>query len=415
MNSISIISTKSIRIAASFLMATILFVGIAATASADTFYVSNSGNDFRDRATATNRNTPWKTIQRALNSAFPSDTVVVLRGTYYGHVRFPRSGRSGAPITLTTENRDDVQIIGSFLGEDISHIVVQGFDLSNRRTDGPTSKGISFNRTHHVTIRDNRVHDCRGGGISVDQSDWILIEWNIVHHNAFWDPGQHSGISVYQAQHRAEDSGAFGIIIRNNTCFANENKVNNVLFNRPTDGNGIAVDDSMNLDPSGNGVTYNRRTLVTNNFSYLNGGQGIHCYQSANVFVRNNTTYKNLRSFDFGGEVSISSSANCFVYNNVLFARDGKNVSLQFDSSNIWWDYNTLFNGPVFQANNGPNTTYSQPFLQPGTLRLQSRSPARDNGLTHTGLFPLDVDGQSRIVNGRIDRGAKEYSPSVDF
>lgn len=382
---------------------------------ADTFFVSPNGNDFGDRATATNRNTPWKTIQRALNSAYPGDTVVVTSGTYYGHFNMPRSGRPGEVITLRSENKEDAQIIGSITAEDVSYIAIQGFDLSNRRTDGPTTKGINFRRTHHVTIRDNRVHDCRGGGISVDQSDWILVEWNIVHHNAFWDPDQHSGISIYQAQYRGSDSGTFGIIIRNNTCFANENKVDNATFGRPTDGNGIAVDDFKNEQPGGNGVLYDRRTLITNNFSFLNGGQGIHCYLSNNIFIRNNTTYKNMKSFDFGGEVSVSESTKCFVYNNVLFARDGKNVSLQFDSTGIWWDYNTLYNGPAFQVNNGPNTTYTQPFLQPGSLRLQSRSPARDSGLTHTGLFPLDVDGQQRIINGTIDRGAKEYSSSIDF
>ncbi len=394
------------------LLLTLIFVSIS---NADTIYVSNSGSDARSRGQAQNRNTPFRTIQRGVDQAFAGDRVVVLDGTYREYVTFPRSGRRNAEIQLESENREGATIIGSIEGYDQSYIKVLGFYVSNRLLDAPQSKGIVFVRCHHITIRDNRVQGCRGGGISCDQSSWLLIEWNIAIANAFWDPGQHSGISVYQPQARGEEEAhGWGIVIRNNTSYANENKVNNVNFGRPTDGNGIVVDDTRNTDPGGNRQNYPYRILVTNNLSYLNGGGGIHCYLSDNVYIRNNTCFKNLKSFDFGGEVSISESSQCFVYNNILFARDGKNVSLQFDSDRIWWDYNILHNGPVFQAQNGPNTIYRHPLFQLNTLRIRSGSPAIDSGLTHGGLFPLDIDGQPRVTNGQIDRGATEFRWSFD-
>jgi len=384
----------------------------SSVAIADTIFVRFDGNDSRSRTQAQNESTPYKTIQKAVDQAFAGDTVVVLDGHYNEFVKMPRSGRVDEPITLRTERKEGAVLNGSIEGYDKSHIVIDGFELANWRSDAPQTKGIVFVRCHNITIRNNRVHDCRGGGISCDQSDWLLIEWNIVHHNAFWDAAQHSGISVYQPQKRGTGNH-WGIIIRNNTCFSNENKLNNVLFDRPTDGNGIVVDDFKNEDPGGNDVVYDRPSLIANNFSFFNGGQGIHCYQSNNVFIRNNTCYKNMFSFDFGGEVSISKSTNCYVYNNILLAREGKNVSLQFDSTGVWWDYNVLYNGPVFGANNGPNTIFQHPlFKNDGSLTLRSDSPAIDVGITHTGIFPLDVDGRQRVVNGRIDLGAKEFAPA---
>ena len=182
------------------LLAVLLTLILVSISNADTIYVSNSGSDARSRGQAQNRNTPFRTIQRGVDQAFAGDRVVVLDGTYREYVTFPRSGRRNAEIQLESENREGATIIGSIEGYDQSYIKVLGFYVSNRLLDAPQSKGIVFVRCHHITIRDNRVQGCRGGGISCDQSSWLLIEWNIAIANAFWDPGQHSGISVYQPQ-----------------------------------------------------------------------------------------------------------------------------------------------------------------------------------------------------------------------
>ncbi|MFK7766111.1 MAG: right-handed parallel beta-helix repeat-containing protein [Mariniblastus sp.] len=391
----------------------LLFVSVSA---ADTIYVSsNFGNDGRSRGQAQNRNTPFRTIQRGVDQAFAGDEVVVLNGNYREYVTMRRSGQRNAIITLRSENKEGAKLVGSIEGYDRSYLKIEGFDISNRLLNAPQAKGITFVRCHHLVIRDNRVHDCRGGGISCDQSSWLLIEWNIALRNAFWHPDQHSGISVYQPQARGPaESNGWGIMIRNNTSIANENKVNNPNFGRPTDGNGIAIDDSKNVQAGGNGQEYPYRTLITNNLCFLNGGQGIHCYLSNDVFIRNNTCYKDMKSFDFGGEVSISESSRCYVYNNILFARTGKNVALQFDSDVVWWDYNILYNGPTFQTQNGPNTLYTHPLFRLNTLRIRSGSPAIDSGWTHPAIFPLDIDGQPRVINGKVDRGATEFSFAFD-
>jgi len=299
------------------LLGLLLLLFVCGSVQSQTVYVAPFGVDSRTLSQASNRNTPYKTIQTALNRAPSGSTIVVLDGTYFTNANFVRNN-----VRLRSERKEGAYIVGSITANDLSFITIDGFEISNRRTDAPQTKGVQVNRCHNITVRDCRVHDCRGGGISIDQSDQILCEWNIVYRNAFFNPDQHSGISIYQPQQRTADVPGYDIRVRNNTCFANENKVNNVLFNRPTDGNGVVIDDTQNLTaPTGNGRTYPGTILVENNLCYSNGGQGVHCFQSDNVTIRSNTLFNNCKSFDFGGEVSVVRGDNVLVFNNILRAR----------------------------------------------------------------------------------------------
>lgn len=384
-----------------------LAICFANVVSAQTYYVSPNGVDSRTNAQAQNRNTPFKSIQTALNRAASGSTIVVLDGMYWGQFDFVRSN-----ITLKSERKEGAFIVGSFYAYDLSFLRIDGFEIANRRPDAPRTKGIGINFCHNVVVRDCRVHDCRGGGIAFDQSDQILCEWNIVYRNAFFNPGQHSGISVYQPQRRTDDKPGYDIIIRNNTSFSNENKLNNVLFGRPTDGNGIVVDDTQNLTaPTGNNQLYSGDILVENNLCFDNGGQGVHCFQSENVTIRNNTLYRNLRSFDFGGEVAVVRGNNVLVYNNILCANDNRNAALSFESGFVWFNFNLIHNGITPGVNNGRNTIFASPDFDPnGFFDLRSSSPAIDSALLQSGRFGLDVDGKFRMSGGGIDIGAKEYA-----
>ena len=377
----------------------------SAFCQAATFYVSPSGSDSRGRGEATNRSTPWRTIQRGVNESSGGDTVIALPGTYNEDVFIGRSGSAGNEITVKSESREAARLIGSISSNDQSYLRVDGFDVSNYSSTGLT-KGINFVRCHHVTVRDCRVRECWGGGIAFDQSDWILCEWNITHGNAFSDPNQHSGISVYQPQYRDNDARAYGIIIRNNTSFGNWNYVNNPNFGRPTDGNGIVVDDYLNGQAGGNGVPYNRMTVIENNICFNNGGQGIHCFASQNVRIRNNTCVNNVGSFDFGGEVSVSESERVYVYNNILVARSGKRAALQFDSSDFWFGFNVI-DGPQLNVPFDPSNIYGPAGFRSGSFELEPFSPAVNSGADGGDHFFLDAYGQNR-QNGALDRGAIE-------
>src|SRR5262245_21427156 len=62
-----------------------------------TYTVSTQGSD-NNPGTAQN---PWRTIQKAANTAIAGDTVLVQAGTYVERVTFPKSGSASDPITFT--------------------------------------------------------------------------------------------------------------------------------------------------------------------------------------------------------------------------------------------------------------------------------------------------------------------------
>ena len=374
-----------------------------------TFYVSPQGNDGFDEFQSQDRSTPWKTIQRALDAARAGDTVIVADGTYNERIFLNHSGTPGQDIILRAENQHGARVIGFIHGRDVSYITVEGFDVTNPN-GGLISQGIVFYSSHHISIRNNLARDSFGGGINFNQSDSILIEGNTVHGNAFFHPDAHSGISVYQPQRMADSGAEYGVIIRNNISFGNANFVPNQNFADGTvitDGNGIILDDYFNSQPSGNGVVYDRRTLVENNLVYDNGGSGIHAFLSNDIDIRNNTSGGNVLVLDNGAQISASSSNNVNIYNNVASAGPGDNAVQQLNSSNVTVHNNILW-GPTVGLTNSFNNFYNtNPRFVPGTLELASGSVGIDRGSGIDDPFSADVFNRDRLV-GRIDIGAFE-------
>ncbi len=151
--------------------------------------------------------------------------------------------------------------------------------------------------------------------------------------------------------------------------------------------------------------------LVENYLCFNNGGQGVHCYQRGNGTVRNNTLYRNMRSFEFGGEVSVVRGSNMLVYNNILCATNNRNAAIKFEGGFAWFNFNLIHSGPTPGVNNGRDSIFAPPEFDPnGFFNLRSSSPAVDAGLTQSGRFGLDVDGKYRIVGDGVDIGAKEFA-----
>ena len=84
------------------------------TLSANTYYVATNGNDSRTTTQARSISTPWLTWQKAINEAYPGDTIFVRGGVYYitgydnfvevNPLRFPvgrgRTGTRENPISF---------------------------------------------------------------------------------------------------------------------------------------------------------------------------------------------------------------------------------------------------------------------------------------------------------------------------
>ena len=98
------------------LQATLVFAilfFLAPAAWSATYYVANNGND---AASGTTLTTPFKTIQKAMNTAVAGDTVYVRGGTYREEVNVFRGGGSaGKYVNVFAYNNETPVVKGSDL------------------------------------------------------------------------------------------------------------------------------------------------------------------------------------------------------------------------------------------------------------------------------------------------------------
>lgn len=359
---------------------TILLIGlvwaVSASASlyAEDFYVSTAGDDSNPGT----RSQPFRTVSHGALALSPGDGLFVLPGIYRDEetifVRFvgpepnfefmPIVGAADA-VTRIIGIRDGGRrpvIFGNF---DVrgSFIRIAGLEIRGDREK--LDAGIGVFESHNITIKDCRIFNHGGGGIAFNQCDLVSAVGNWVGFNAFTNPNQSSGISLFQSVVRTESDRYYGAVIVNNISLGNENLTPPAPGARITDGNGIIADDFLYtqnfgvvqqamlgmVDPqSGTGIpvidfdenglpmSYSRRTLIRDNVTLHNGGRGIHAFQSDNIDIVANLSFFNLSSADltqglprdaetgdaffFNGEINLTDSQNAWVSSNFGVTRE---------------------------------------------------------------------------------------------
>ena len=148
-------------------MAVIALAASPAPLNGNTYYVSTSGSDSNDGS----ESLPWLTIQYAVNSVGPGDTIYVMGGVYNELVNFTNSGSAaGGYIRLQSYEGETAVIDGTGLGgsepglikiDYKHHIIVSGFELRNLTTanKSTTPAGIwILGTSHHIELHNNLVH-----------------------------------------------------------------------------------------------------------------------------------------------------------------------------------------------------------------------------------------------------------------
>jgi parallel beta-helix repeat protein len=395
---------------------------------------------------------PFGTLSHAARSVQPGDTVWVLDGVYQGAVKIESVGKAddwivfrsrspqGAKIT-TTGHDYAVSIL------DAAYIEFSGFEVY-QTGEKPTGYGIMANGGHHIRITENHVHHCGGNGISANFGDYRLIERNVVHHNAYWDTNQTSGISLWQPA-ALDTAPGYHLIIRGNTCYANQCKVGNkdgVI----TDGNGIILDDFFNTQMESTRGRYPAATLVENNICFSNGLRGIQVFLSQNINVRNNTLFWNNTSPGDGSESRAEAgniySSHVIWTNNICWANakdNPRNLAIldmgweeaedtsAFRNIGVSWFHNITYNGTPGKAaiqllNTAsclseaqgnllgihPGIQFDEASLPPSPVyTFLEGSPVLNAGLM-THFAPADFIGRTRPLGSAPDMGAIEASQS---
>ncbi|MDR3692701.1 MAG: right-handed parallel beta-helix repeat-containing protein [Fimbriimonas sp.] len=373
---------------------------------------------------------PFKTIQHAVDLAIAGDTVLVKDGMYHEEavpqqagVQFRNSGAPDAWIRVKAYPKCRPHVTSPTWGTlrltDVAYIEVSGFDVTTEMVQGQTDpnfqrnegNGINIERSHHILVRNNVVHDCGGGGISTAFSDYLTVEGNDACRNSFFSIYNCSGISLWEGVDFDEAPG-FHNVIRGNRSWENENKGPTPLTDHKlTDGNGIII-DGMN----GKGAI-----LIENNLCWNNGGRGIQVFHARNVLIRNNTCAWNERtpeseSMGPPSDLRAVNSDDCVFDNNIVLARPKQEFRDNWQANNIRYSNNMLFGyDKVFPGIVDGNILGVDPMFKHAVLgqgmpdfRLMPKSPAIGKAIP--GSFPaVDFNGKPRPKIIPADLGAIEH------
>ena len=439
-------------------MRVLALAALTASAYGATYYVSGTGSDSNSGLST---GAAFRTIQAAANKTMPGDVVYVMNGVYTtcsacNLLDIKRSGTADAWITYQAYPGHQPQISAGAawnaieIHQGASYIKISGLHLQGNllnvslaqctaEEQQPTAQtspdpacngnGISIdgrndgaNKPHHILIAGNEVYDFPGGGIGTAEADYVTVQDNFVHDNAWYSQYGNSGISIFESWNYDNGPAPHTIVQRNRT-FDNRSLVPYGQSGRPTDGDGIIIDTSRNnqsgSDPIG---AYTGGFLVENNLSVNNGGAGLLAYQSDNITFLNNTVYGN-GLVVYYADVFINQSGSVNVWNNVVeSAATGTAVNV-YGSTDVQFDYNLYWNGPVNTTLGAHDLVADPQFNALGTdpassdFHLLESSPA-----THTGNLavapPNDLEGLSRPQQpGTVNRGAYEsvISGNVTF
>ena len=286
------------------------------------FFVSPTiGDDANDGTTI---ESPWASLDEALERIGPGETLYLMDGTYSElgqddfHYLVDSGGTEDAWVRITAAPGHTPVLVatdGTALEVRANYVEVSGLTVRGEGFDVDNSWGVGLGirRAHHVRIIGNTVSNMPLSGISTVESSNLEIIDNEVFENSFWHDSQGSGISIWHSVDWGQPAGSDGYHDRiiGNRVYRNENRVLSKWndFTAITDGNGIIIDENRDFNYSG-------RTLVANNVIFDNGGRGIHVFKSNRVDVVFNSTYRNGRTEGLSSGPSELSASNA---NDVRF------------------------------------------------------------------------------------------------
>jgi len=302
---------------------------------------------------------PFATIQKGIDTAGASDTVIVLQGPYVENIDF-----NGKNIVLRSTDPTDRSVV--------EQTVIDGSKAGSVVTFAGTEDETCVLKG--FTVRNGR--GVNGGGIcggAEEQRSQARIEANIITANVA--TGHGGGVAYCNG------------VVQNNTIFGNSTAGN---------GGGLGYCD---------GVIQNN--LIVGSADSWHGGGLAFC----NGSIRNNTIYGNSASYGGGLYGCGGTISNCIIWGNTGQVGDSPNVTYCCVQGGWAGDGNTG-EPPRFVDPDGPDddpNTYED-----NDYRLWVGSSCVDAGKNEDWMADaVDLDGNPRILQGRdsltVDMGAYEY------
>lgn len=325
-----------------------------------TYYVDPSGSD---DANGLSWEDAFATIQKGVDTAGNGDTVDVNEGTYYETVDF-----DGKAITVRSFDPIDFSVVSATIIDANSSGRVVTFD------DGEDANSILMGFTITGGYANGSYPDYCGGGIYCYGASPTINRCIIIDNIAgVWGGGMYN---YY---------GACPTVT--NCIFAN----NSTIGNGQWGGYGGGICNLVNSSATLTNCTFSRNAAYIDNG---NGGYGGAMLNHSSCTYITNCIFWDDYADNDGYEVyNISSDPN-FGY-----------CDIEGCGGSVNWD-------PNFGTDLGGNIDEDPNFVNADTndFHLGPNSPCIDAGdpnSTYTG--ELDIDGEPRIMCGRVDMGADEF------
>ena len=418
------------------LLLIILMFALNITVAANTNYVgafgTPSGNYFTD-------------IQSAVDATLEGGLVLVSNGVYESGGAITPGYFSSNRVVITTNIT-----VRSVWGPE-STVIVGAADPITGSVGTNAVRGVymcygvlsGFTISNGYTMDSGNVVDKFGGGINASEES--LITNCIIRNNLANDAGGiNSGIirdCIVIDNKAYRGGGTFETIIYNSVI---SNNVGLSYAGGVRDSEVIDSIISCNSAHYYGGGVYEgvvSNSIILDNYVDGDGGAGYYC-ETYSCIIKNNV------AGDTGGALYNGTASNCLVYGNIATNSGGGtynailvNCTLT-ENASITGDGGGTVNGTVYnsivyynaasspaRANRfggdyyfscltpsaGLNGNISAAPLFVSAIsndyHLQATSPCRNAGTNAFAALPYDLDGNPRIVGGRVDMGCYEFVP----
>jgi polygalacturonase len=424
---------------AHMLMAGILTLGAVAAQDGHSYYVSPNGSD----SSAGTLKSPWKTPQRAADSAGPGDTVYIMPGTYTQSVLLRKSGEEGRPITFSSYGEEKPVIDGQSSSDwrgvvsvvGAQHVVLSGLHVINGLGRGQS--GIFLQDCGHVTVQGCHTFKTGSSGVKLIHCTDAVVDGNEIEWGT--QSGSEEDITVKIDSDRVQVSNNYIHNSRDEGIDVKEGARNVRVFGNlicDIERQGLYADawnrETFNITFSGNivrdcgfGLAVGAETGgLLHDVSFVNnivincegpgmvvaswGRQGSAHPMDGIRFI-NNTLYKAGTRWGGGVALDDADAKNVIIRNNIC-AECGAPTGLA-SSPPAGWQYDHNLFTAKGEGQGADPVIGDAKFVdaEAGNLHIQAGSAAVDAGSAE-GAPALDIDGQKRPAGKRVDIGADELS-----
>jgi len=348
---------------------------------------------------------------------------IIIRDNHISQINFSTSAAD--PVDEET-NSQPLIVYGTDPDHVMTEIHIEGNEIYNNRTGYSECLAINGN-VDGFSLMQNYIHDNSNIGIDIighegtcpdpllDQARNGVVKGNVIG----------DCVSEYATSGGIYIDGGKNILVENNYSYRNGYGIEIGCENRGKTTSGITVRNNLFFNNEVAG-------LALGGFDYPDGSGHV-----ASCTVNNNSFFSNDFSSSYTGELYLSYSDDCKLFNNIFYTSDQNILAYaDGDAQNLYLDYNLYFcpggtdmlesdwNGSAYIGFNSflagtsqdEHSIFSDPLfvstsLPDPDLHIQTGSMAIDNGYPAylAATNETDIDGMDRIYNQLIDIGADEF------